>query len=374
MIITINTKYFLKTYQHDFLWFIREAFSRMAAQQPRHTFIFFYTPAAGPFAGLAEKNMQFVKLPETNAGVFSGILYNLKIAGLLKRHRADVFINADGFCSLFAKTPQCFILADPVNFSGNELIKKNRLFFYKICMPFFIRKARVIVTDSRFSESYITRQYHPGKKAIDVVYKVSDSGEVVGWEEKEEIKARYAGGSEYFIFYNDASQLNILLNLLKAFSHFKKWQKSGMQVLIIEKNEFPVSFVENLTLFKYRQHVRLLSKLPPDELKKVTSAAYCMLIPSCERNSMGILRVINYNVPLITANTGPANELFGDTVLYADFTDPMSIAEKLALIFKDEKLRRELVESTSKRLQQYDWETTTALLWASIVKTSGQGH
>ena len=52
------------------------------------------------------------------------------------------------------------------------------------------------------------------------------------WEEKELIKEKYADGKAYFLFSGDINQRSNLINLLKAFSFFKKRQKSNMLLLI----------------------------------------------------------------------------------------------------------------------------------------------
>ena len=208
----------------------------------------------------------------------------------------------------------------------------------------------------------------------DVIYTaVSDFSKPIEWEEKRKIKAQYAGGNEYFIFYGDTSQQNILLNLLKAFSHFKKWQKSSMQLFIMIKDGLPKDFSDSLKLFKYRKDVKLLNSLPGNELAKVTAAAYSMIyLPLYESFSMlAALQAMKCNIPVITGNAGAMPEICGDAALYVNFNDPANIAEKLMLIFKDEKLRQELIEKGKEEVQKYNWDKTTGLLWHSILKASG---
>ena len=66
---------------------------------------------------------------------------------------------------------------------------------------------------------------HVINPGIDEIFKPLD------WEEKEIIREKYAEGKAYFLFSGDINRRSNLINLLKAFSFFKKRQKSNMMLL-----------------------------------------------------------------------------------------------------------------------------------------------
>lgn len=366
MVIAINTKYFLELYQQDFSRFIYECVSRIAIQNPEHKFIFFSDTEFNSSFNFPKNIIPVV--PKFKA-ILPGIFYRIKIISLLKKYQADIFLNADGFCSLFAGVPQCFIVQEPKCFFDKRFTKKNQLFLYKKLMSFFLKKAEMIITESHFSKEYLIKKYKTNNDKIDVVYnRPGDFLAPLEWEEREKIKSQYAGGNEYFIFYGDAS-LPDLLNLLKGFSHFKKWQKSNMQLLIIEKNKLPVNFTKNLNSFKYKADVKLLYNLSHNELTKIIAASYSMIyFPVYENFKSWPLEVMSCRVPVITSKINSVNEMCSDAILYVDFNDFSDIAEKLTLIFKDEKLRKQLIEKGIKCIEKYNPEKTSELLWHCLLK------
>ena len=48
--------------------------------------------------------------------------------------------------------------------------------------------------------------------------------------------------------------------------------------------------------------------------------------------------------------------------------NPKDIAEKMMLIFKDEKLRKELIEKGNVQVQKYNWEKSAFAAWQLIDK------
>ena len=90
------------------------------------------------------------------------------------------------------------------------------------------------------------------------------------------MKGKYADGNEYFIYTGEIGSNKNLLNLLKAFSAFKKRQKSNMQLLIAGKPGWKYEeFLENLRLFRFKEEVKLLEYLPLPEARKSNSISLC---------------------------------------------------------------------------------------------------
>ncbi len=92
------------------------------------------------------------------------------------------------------------------------------------------------------------------------------------------MKERYGDGNEYFIYKGIIGIEKNLVNLLKAFSFFKKRQRSKMQLLMTgmagEKYE---EFVRSLQSYKFKNDVKVLIDLPGSESKKMFASAYAML-------------------------------------------------------------------------------------------------
>ncbi|HMI79307.1 MAG TPA: glycosyltransferase family 1 protein, partial [Ferruginibacter sp.] len=228
-----------------------------------------------------------------------------------------------------------------------------------------------IATLSEFSKKLVTNKYKIPADKIDIVHgAVHEIFKPISFEEKEKIKESHTEGKEYFLFTGNIDLRSNLINLLKAFSFFKKRQKSNMMLLIAGKeDESYEQFSNDLKTFKFRNEVKLLGYPPKEELAKITAAAYAFVYPTLyEDFATGPLQAMQCGVPVVTGNKGALTELCGDAALYCDPGDFKDIADKMMLVFKDENKARELVSLGRIQAQRYNWDKTAGLVWQTILK------
>ena len=136
-----------------------------------------------------------------------------------------------------------------------------------------------------------------------------------------------------------------------------------MQLLIAGKPGLKYKeFLENLRLFRFKEEVKLLEYLPLPELTIVTASAYAMVYPSLlEGFGTQVLEAMKSGVPVITSPASPMSEICGNAALYADPENFKDIAIKMMLIYKDENLRKELIEKATFQAEKYNWDITAGL-------------
>jgi len=144
-----------------------------------------------------------------------------------------------------------------------------------------------------------------------------------------------------------------------------------MQLLIAGKTGWnPGDFFDNLRLFRFKDEVKLLENLSLPELVKVTASAYAMVYPSfLEGFGMQSLQAMKSGVPVITSTASAMSEICGEAALYADPENFKEIAVQMMLIFKDENLRKTLIEKGKLQAEKYNWNRTALLFWNAIEKT-----
>ena len=163
------------------------------------------------------------------------------------------------------------------------------------------------------------------------------------------------------------------MNLLKAFSIFKKKQQSNMKLLLAGRLAWKYdSFLESLKTYKYRSDVVITGYLDEKDLVKVIGSAYALLYPSLwEGFGVPILEAMKCNVPVITSSNSPMQEIAKDAALYIDPSDHNDIADKMMLLYKDEALRKKLIQKGREIIPQYSWDKTADLLWQCVLKAIG---
>jgi glycosyltransferase involved in cell wall biosynthesis len=372
MIIAVNTRFLVKDEREGYTNFIYETFSRLTRSHPEHTFIFIFDRPWHDSFIFSGNVIPVSTGPRAIHPVQWYIWYNIKIPVILKRYKAEVLVSPDGLCSLTTKIPQCLLIYDLAFLHDTPFMNKSHFLFYKKFTSRFIKKSKVVVTVSEFTRAEIIKHYKTDADKIKIVSSaVSENFMPLLTEERENMKAKYTGGNEYFIYTGEIGSNKNLVNLLKAFSAFKKRQNSSMQLLIAGKPGWKYEeFHENLRLFRFKDEVKLLEYLPFPELVKVTASAYSMVYPSLlEGFGTQPLQAMKSGVPVITSAGSAMSEVCGDAALYADPGNFKDIAVKMMLIFKDENLRKTLIEKGKLQAEKYNWDLTAHLFWNAIEKT-----
>ena len=373
MIIAVNTRFLLADYLEGYGYFIYETFKRITHQHPEHQFIFIFDR---PF----DKRFEFgknVKAVVTGPAARHPLLwkwwYDIKVPTVLRKYKADVFVSPDGFCSLRTKVPQCLVVHDLAFLHYPAFNKKSHLLFYKKYTAKFIDKAASVATVSQYSKQDIINQYKTEATKIDVVYSgVKEIFQPVTEEEKIATKNKYTEGKEYFVYAGAIHPRKNLLNLLKAFSVFKKRQQTGMKLVLAGRLAWKYqSFIENLKSYKYRNDVVMTGYVEEKELVKLIGSAYGLVYPSLlEGFGVPVLEAMQCNVPVITSINTSMQEIAKDTALFAEPDNYKDIGEKMMLLYKDENLRKELIEKGKLVAAEYNWDRTAELLWQTILRAS----
>lgn len=372
MRIAVNTRFLLKNYLEGYGFFIHETIRRLVLAHPEHEFIFLFDrPYEQDFIYAANVTPVIIGPPARHPLLWK-LWYDYKVPAVLKKYKADVFVSADGFASLHTKVPQCVVMHDLSFLHYPAFIKKSHLIYFKNQQPKFAKKAKRVATVSEYSKKDIIESFGVDEYKIKVVYSAAkNSYHPVNDLVKEKVKAKYTDGKEYFIYVGAIHPRKNLMNLLKAFSVFKKKMKSNMQLVIAGRLAWKyAAFTEKLKTYKYRNEVHLTGYLPQQELAELTASAYALVYPSLfEGFGVPPLEAMNCEVPVITSSVSSIPEICGDAALYANPGSYEDMADKMMLLYKDEQLRTSLIARGKIQSGIYSWDKTAALLWNCIEET-----
>ena len=314
----------------------------------------------------------FVIKPQATIPLKWKIWYNLKLPVALKKNKADIFIS-ESFVSLKTKIPQVLLFPDLTYIFHPAIVDKKQLSFYKKYTSKFLNKSERIVVNSHFFKNEIVERFKIEQQKVEVIYpEIKSIPEPISQVEKEAIKEKYAEGNEYFIYNGIISAEQNLTNLLKAFSFFKKRQRSKMQLLIIGKRGAKYDeFVRLLQSYKFRNEVKLLEEASADETKKILGSAYAALyVPIYESEGKEVIEAMELQIPLVVSNTGFLKEYCGDAALYIDPNNFNDIAEKMMLIFKDEQKRNVLIQNVNRQIEKIARKNRKEILFDLIENIS----
>ncbi|MBD0286193.1 MAG: glycosyltransferase family 4 protein [Bacteroidota bacterium] len=371
MVIAVNTRFLLKDKLERYGYFIKEVFSRLTQQHPDHRFYFLFDRPYAPEFIFSDNVTPLVISPTARYPLLWKYWYDVKVPLALRNIKADVFVSPDGLCSLTTRVPQCLVVHDLGFLHYPDTYRKSHLLFYKWYTPKFLKKAKSIATVARFSKNDMIKRYAINAEKIDVVYGAAkDNFQPISLEQQTAVKEKYTEGKEYFIYVGAIHLQKNIINLLKAFSIFKKRQRSSMKLVLCGwpawRND---AFLQLLKTYKYRNDVPVTGYVAETELVHLIGSAYALVYPSLfEGFGMPVLEALQCRVPVLTSAHSAMQEISNTAALYFDAADPASMADQLMLIYKDEDLRRTLIEKGRSVAKKYSWQRTAELMWACIEK------
>lgn len=364
MTIVINTCSLLKTGTTEKAIFFKACINQIITNNPAHSFILITAP----------NNEKLVLLPHvinlSIAPTSKNLLrwkfwYAYTLPKIFKKYKADLFFNIDSISVNKSGVAQCLTIA------GFDT--PSCLGFGKKKTTEFFNKASLLITHSATDKEALIKQYILTKKPLFVVPLAANENFVpIDYAEKEQIKEQYAGAKEYFLFSGHISDENNLITLLKAFSFFKKRQKSNMQLLIVTKAVLPDNtFIKSLASYKYKAEVRLLFDLSQQEYIKIMAAAYAFICPATITNSyVPVLEAMQSGVPVIVHQTTLMNEICGNAALYTAAENFENIADKMMLLYKDENTRAAFIETGLLQSKKNSMAVAASLFWQYLVQTA----
>lgn len=370
MIIAVNTR-FLVNELEGYGYFIHGLFKTLVRKHPEHKFYFLFDRPFSEQYIFSSNVYPVVVSPPARRPVLWKYWYDVKVPLVLKKIKAEVFVSPDGFCSLTTKVPQCMVIHDIGFLHHPEAYKRSHARFLKKNTPKFLKKAKSIITVSQFSKDDVVKHYKTDTVKIDVVYNgIKDIFRPLSFNEKEAIKESYTEGKEYFIYVGAIQPGKNLINLLKAFSIFKKRLQSNMKLVITGrlawKNE---ELLQLMKTYKYRSDIVLTGYVPEQELALLLGPAYSLVYPSLfEGFGVPVVEAMKCEVPVLTSEKTSMEEAAGNAALYFNPKDHADIADKMMLIYKDESLRKQLIEKGKQNIEKYNWERSADLFWQSILK------
>ena len=371
MVIAVNFQLLAHEVLNNNVNFTLECFSRLANQYPQHQFIYIVDKSFDKKIITSKNVIPVIAVIESKSPLRFKYWINYKLPSILKKHKADVFISGGGYCSLRTAIPQCAIVNDLSFLPHPEFFTRNWLGFYKRNTAKFVAKATTIIATSQFLKQQLIDQYKVDDTKIEVAYYgISPNFKPAHWQIKDGIKETYADGVEYFLYSGPIESQKNLTLLLKAFSFFKKRQKSNMKLVIASKNvATDKAMIKSLDSFKFRQDVKIYEKVSAEILAQITTAAYALVYPTLyEGFALTLTEAMQADVPVITANNTAIPEICGDAALYMDPADFNDIADKMMLVFKDEDKRNVQIIKGRQQAALYNWQSTTALVWKAVLK------
>jgi glycosyltransferase involved in cell wall biosynthesis len=372
MRIAVNTRLLLKGKLEGIGWFTFETLKRMTQNHPEHEFIFIFDRPFDPDFIFSENVTPVVIGPPARHPFLFYIWFDFRIPKILKKYKADLFLSPDGYLSLRTNVPQLAVIHD-INFVHRPddlpwLIEKYYNFFF----PRFARIAKRIATVSFYSKEDIARSFKISYDKIDVVYDgVNHIFKPLSEKEKTEVRNKYSGGSEYFLFVGALHPRKNVSGLLNAFDAFKMDSDNNIKLIIVGGEMHKTGDIfETYANMRYKNDVIFTGRVATSDLHDIFGAALALtFVPFFEGFGIPVVEAMTAGVPVLCSNTTSIPEVGGNAVIYADPMKIDQITNAMVKLASDKELRKELIEKGFEQKNKFSWDETAHLLWESVKRT-----
>ena len=361
MIIVINTCSLLNGGTTEKAVFFKNCIHQIVKNNPNHSFILISD--SNKDIVILPPNLKEISIAPTTKNLFRWkFWYAYSLPKILKKHKADFFINIDCISVKNVSISQCLMVRDADTPANMGFGKKKPIEF--------LNRANLLITHSEMDKEAIAKKYtNITEKLFVIPLATNKYFDTLDYEEKENIKEKYTSGKEYFLCIGELSTEHNLIILLKAFSFFKKRQKSNMQLLLTTNKVLPDNaFIKSLANYKYKAEVKLFFDLPQQEYVKIMAAAYVFVWPAVATNSyMSVLNAMQCGVPVIVNECVLLKEICGNASLFTIGGNFENLADKMMLLFKDENLRKLLIEKGLQQSSKYSLTNAASLFWQYLL-------
>lgn len=351
--------------------FTYESLKRITAAHPEIDFYFLFDRAHHSDFIFSENVKPVELFPPARHPFLWYIWFEISVALWLRKNKPDLFLSTDGYACLNTSVPQITVMHDLAFEHFPEHVSFLTRCYYKYFMPRFAQKVNRIATVSEFSKQDIAKRYNVSPEKIDVVYNgAKEVYKPTGEAQKQAVRRKYAEGKNYFVYVGSIHPRKNVKNLLLAFEKFKAESKADVQLVIVGRKAWDFTDVETThTAMKFKEEVKFLGHVPPEDLGEIVAGAFAMVYVSLfEGFGIPIVEAMSCGVPVITSNISSMPEAAGDAALLVNPNSVEEISSAMKRIFTDTSFRNSLKEKGTEQLKKFSWELTAQKLWKSCEK------
>lgn len=299
---------------------------------------------------------------ESTSPILLNWLYKVKIPSVLKKIKAEVVVDLNGIASDKIKIPQLIITAPSLlNKNTKQLNKAEKFAFKNLIHSATIAKNIFIYSNKKQNEFAGIEK----EKLQTILFTAPGIFKSFEWHEKIMVKAQHADNKEYFIAMIEDDNADDFVLLLQAFSKFKKWQESNMQLLVLPKYEyFGESILSKLKTYKYRDDVRLIHNISEKQIADIMASAYAFIHIATKYAHLLVLTIaIQCSLPVISFEDEDVREYTANAALFCNEKKMEALGSILIQMYKDENLHAQLKEAAAKQAANLSRKEYEDKLW-----------
>jgi glycosyltransferase involved in cell wall biosynthesis len=302
---------------------------------------------------------QFEALEETAANY--SVREQVTIPLALARARVDLFHAPHYVVSPLIRCPFVVTIHDCIHLRFPEYLPNRLAYAYaRTMMRGSARRARRVLTVSQASKQDILHYLHVPAEKVEVIYNGLDERLAAAPtpEAMSRVRERFQLEAPFVLYTGNIKPHKNVDRLIEAYSILRHRGFRDTKLLVIGDD---VSKYPNLRRLVHRlqlhQHVRFLGFVPDATLAALYRLASVFVFPSLyEGFGFPPLEAMAAGAPVVTSNVSSLPEVVDDAALLVDPMDAGAIADAMARILADPRLRAQLRARGFERVKAFSWQ------------------
>jgi glycosyltransferase involved in cell wall biosynthesis len=338
-----------------------------------------------PLVGKA--GIEIIKLGPKNPqhlSPLSRIYYDQVILPYLAKKAKIDILHQPGFSAPLAFRPLVLTLHDLRSLQTNEKMGPAASFYWKKWLPWSVKKADIIICDSKATRNDLVRLYPQTKTKAKVIYLGVDQQffKMIPQDKIKKTLAKYkllCGKPQsilrkvcfqtgfhprsklrgiqpienkidrpYFLYLGSLSPIKNIPFLIDAYQKFASKITSP-----------PLLVLAGAGKIKRAENVKMLGYVEEDEKIALLQGAQLFLFPSLyEGFGLPPLEAMACGTPVLCSNSSSLPEVCGQAVLYANPKSQSEWVKKMTLFWQDKSIGEHLIKAGRRQAQKFSWRET----------------
>jgi glycosyltransferase involved in cell wall biosynthesis len=314
-----------------------------ASPDHQYFLVFDQTP---PAEWRALKDISLVVLkPRADSAATRALWYDLRLPAILSGHKIDLFLGAAGYISLRSPVKQVLLLHDAL---GGEWAPPATGWpgsWFRRRLPSMIEKASLVITGTRAQIQEFLPMAQPANTSVIPACTGFSIEFQPGESAREETRQKYTNGTPFLLCREGWEALDDGIELLLAFSAFKKRQQTGMKLVLLGSPPAEKVWEEKLKTYRYREDVIVINTpVSNEEMGNLLCSAYALIHLPANARLFYLQAALDCGVPVITWPLPSILELAADAALYCTDAPGETLAQNMMRMYKDENMRSVLIK------------------------------
>ncbi|HEX5071736.1 MAG TPA: glycosyltransferase family 1 protein [Gemmatimonadaceae bacterium] len=240
----------------------------------------------------------------------------------------------------------------------------------------FCAQAHTVVMMTRWGKEDLTRRYELPRAKVCVVpgASVLDAYAEPTPTDIDAARARLELPDQFAFFPAQTFPHKNHLMLLEALAIAR--DRMGVTIPLVAsgyQNEFFPRIARRMSDLRLEPQVRFVGFVSPVELRALYRLARCMVFPSAfEGWGLPVVEAFHEATPVACADATSLPEVAGDAALLFPVDSPAGMAEQLVRLWRDEKLRADLIARGRSRATALSWTRTARIFRAHYRRIAGR--